>query len=638
MGRRKIAIEPILDERNRGVTFIKRKAGLFKKAHELAVLCQVDVALIILGTNNTFYEFSSVDTADLIKHYQNDALSHDVKGPADYGNFKKKDKVVLHDTGRRRSNTAAAAVNRAHSLSDFKQDDEGDPDDEEDDDSGNDNDEVERNVKRPRSQNSPQFNPLQQQVQRQFHNLYAVASHQDHRIPQSTPALTVSQRALSHTGGSSNVYARSASNAGGRSSSIPASIEAGDRSTLTANQSTAQSSASRGPRSVQSTSALHNSTPSTPLTAQQELGSGRNPSARPVLRVQIPSTSGTSIKSEPSSGSPIGNVVSAGASGSQFQRSNGGRIELPRPSRSKNGTPSSAHASPLYPSHPAAYEKNDKSGQLGHPLTTSVAPSGVHNPANGFLFNGLPSAIAASPSIQQYFATPIQPTPQGMGPGSGGHGLNPAAGSGGPLPPAFSMHRQLHNLQHQSQVQQLGQSTGANHVEGGIAGAGTGSLPSKFAQDLVVPSPGVSMGMLHDWSFSRLSTSQAPGGQSANNGSGIGDTTNPNPAGQSMNNGNSGFTPYITVNQTPLSSRYFNFGDMSDTNKDKKTKARACLTNCLKKLYRNFACQGNQNRSRLLGLANSSYLVRLAHSSALQENLRAANTVETYSALFVTSS
>ncbi|EHL02312.1 putative Transcription factor SMP1 [Glarea lozoyensis 74030] len=51
MGRRKIEIKAIKDDRNRSVTFLKRKGGLFKKAHELSVLCSVDVAVIIFGNN-----------------------------------------------------------------------------------------------------------------------------------------------------------------------------------------------------------------------------------------------------------------------------------------------------------------------------------------------------------------------------------------------------------------------------------------------------------------------------------------------------------------------------------------------------------------------------------------------------------
>lgn len=38
MGRRKIDIQPILDERKRGITFKLRKKGLIKKAMELSIL------------------------------------------------------------------------------------------------------------------------------------------------------------------------------------------------------------------------------------------------------------------------------------------------------------------------------------------------------------------------------------------------------------------------------------------------------------------------------------------------------------------------------------------------------------------------------------------------------------------------
>jgi hypothetical protein len=49
MGRRKIEIQPITHERNRAVTFVKRKNGLFKKAYELGVLCSVDIAVVIFA-------------------------------------------------------------------------------------------------------------------------------------------------------------------------------------------------------------------------------------------------------------------------------------------------------------------------------------------------------------------------------------------------------------------------------------------------------------------------------------------------------------------------------------------------------------------------------------------------------------
>jgi hypothetical protein len=50
-------------------TFLKRKGGLFKKAHELSVLCSVDVAVIIFGHNKKLYEFSSGDIGETLTRY-----------------------------------------------------------------------------------------------------------------------------------------------------------------------------------------------------------------------------------------------------------------------------------------------------------------------------------------------------------------------------------------------------------------------------------------------------------------------------------------------------------------------------------------------------------------------------------------
>lgn len=50
-------------------TFLKRKGGLFKKAHELSVLCSVDVAVFIFGNNKKLYEYSSSDMRELITRY-----------------------------------------------------------------------------------------------------------------------------------------------------------------------------------------------------------------------------------------------------------------------------------------------------------------------------------------------------------------------------------------------------------------------------------------------------------------------------------------------------------------------------------------------------------------------------------------
>ena len=42
---------------------------MFKKAHELSVLCSVDVAVIIFGNNKKLYEYSSSDIGELIQRH-----------------------------------------------------------------------------------------------------------------------------------------------------------------------------------------------------------------------------------------------------------------------------------------------------------------------------------------------------------------------------------------------------------------------------------------------------------------------------------------------------------------------------------------------------------------------------------------
>ncbi|PKY08034.1 hypothetical protein P168DRAFT_314162 [Aspergillus campestris IBT 28561] len=98
MGRRKIEIKAIKDDRNRSVTFLKRKGGLFKKAHELAVLCSVDVAVIIFGSNKKLYEFSSCDMHETLNRYQYYGPPHEHKGPEDFSGKRDDDDDDDEDT------------------------------------------------------------------------------------------------------------------------------------------------------------------------------------------------------------------------------------------------------------------------------------------------------------------------------------------------------------------------------------------------------------------------------------------------------------------------------------------------------------------------------------------------------------
>ncbi|KAI5475447.1 SRF-type transcription factor RlmA [Pseudohyphozyma bogoriensis] len=86
MGRRKISIAPISDDRNRSVTFLKRKNGLFKKAFELGVLCSAEVAVVVFNSNGKLFEFSSGDMDETLLRYSNFNGQHERRGPADYAN------------------------------------------------------------------------------------------------------------------------------------------------------------------------------------------------------------------------------------------------------------------------------------------------------------------------------------------------------------------------------------------------------------------------------------------------------------------------------------------------------------------------------------------------------------------------
>ncbi|KAK8941212.1 MADS-box transcription factor 55 [Platanthera zijinensis] len=66
MAREKIQIKKIHNSTARQVTFSKRRRGLFKKAEELAVLCDVDVGLIIFSSTGKLFHFSSSSMKQII--------------------------------------------------------------------------------------------------------------------------------------------------------------------------------------------------------------------------------------------------------------------------------------------------------------------------------------------------------------------------------------------------------------------------------------------------------------------------------------------------------------------------------------------------------------------------------------------
>ncbi|KAB1200895.1 Agamous-like MADS-box protein AGL6 [Morella rubra] len=70
MGRGRVELKRIENKINRQVTFSKRRNGLVKKAYELSVLCDAEVALIIFSSRGKVYEFGSAGIAKTLQRYQ----------------------------------------------------------------------------------------------------------------------------------------------------------------------------------------------------------------------------------------------------------------------------------------------------------------------------------------------------------------------------------------------------------------------------------------------------------------------------------------------------------------------------------------------------------------------------------------
>lgn len=71
VGRKKVDIRPIPEGRKRQVTFMKRKTGLLKKAMELSILCQCEMAVVIFNHNGKLYDYGSTNIHKTIRRFKN---------------------------------------------------------------------------------------------------------------------------------------------------------------------------------------------------------------------------------------------------------------------------------------------------------------------------------------------------------------------------------------------------------------------------------------------------------------------------------------------------------------------------------------------------------------------------------------
>ncbi|KAL5565422.1 hypothetical protein UlMin_028586, partial [Ulmus minor] len=70
MVRGKTQMRRIENNTSRQVTFFKRRNGLLKKAFELSVLCDAEVALIIFSPRGKLYDFASASMQSTIERYR----------------------------------------------------------------------------------------------------------------------------------------------------------------------------------------------------------------------------------------------------------------------------------------------------------------------------------------------------------------------------------------------------------------------------------------------------------------------------------------------------------------------------------------------------------------------------------------
>ncbi|XP_015583989.1 agamous-like MADS-box protein AGL15 isoform X2 [Ricinus communis] len=93
MGRGKIEIKRIENANSRQVTFSKRRAGLLKKAQELAILCDAEVAVIIFSNTGKLFEFSSSGMKRTLSRY-NKCLDSPEPARVEYKSEKQNSKEV----------------------------------------------------------------------------------------------------------------------------------------------------------------------------------------------------------------------------------------------------------------------------------------------------------------------------------------------------------------------------------------------------------------------------------------------------------------------------------------------------------------------------------------------------------------
>ncbi|KAF9663866.1 hypothetical protein SADUNF_Sadunf17G0096600 [Salix dunnii] len=84
MGRGRVQLKRIENKISRQVTFSKRRNGLQKKAHEISVLCDADVALIVFSTKGKLFEYSTDSSMEsILERYERNSFTEQQFVPHD---------------------------------------------------------------------------------------------------------------------------------------------------------------------------------------------------------------------------------------------------------------------------------------------------------------------------------------------------------------------------------------------------------------------------------------------------------------------------------------------------------------------------------------------------------------------------
>nr|ADJ67237.1 MADS box transcription factor 1 [Oncidium hybrid cultivar] len=84
MGRGRVELKRIENKINRQVTFSKRRNGIMKKAYELSVLCDAEIALIIFSSRGKLFEFGSPDITKTLERYRRCTFTPQTIHPNDH--------------------------------------------------------------------------------------------------------------------------------------------------------------------------------------------------------------------------------------------------------------------------------------------------------------------------------------------------------------------------------------------------------------------------------------------------------------------------------------------------------------------------------------------------------------------------